>query len=71
MIYVRSLNWANYAFHMSSSAFFYQVAAAQDKLVKYKYVLHEAGGSSHRSWSYFINHVLFSLISHTGVVLFL
>lgn len=31
MVYVGSLNWANYAFHMIYSAF-YQVAAAQDKL---------------------------------------
>lgn len=32
LFFVRSLNWANYAFHTSYSAF-YQVAAAQDKLV--------------------------------------
>lgn len=72
MIYVRSLNWANYAFHLSSSAFFYQVAAAQDKLVKYN-MSHIKQGTCPllMELSYLINHVLFSLISLTGVVRFL
>lgn len=39
-----SLNWANYAFHMSYSAF-YQVAAAQDKLVKYNMSYIKQGNS--------------------------
>lgn len=35
MIYVWSLNWANYAFFTRALVHFYQVAAAQDKLVNY------------------------------------
>lgn len=48
---------------------FYQVAAAQDKLVKYN-MSHIKQGTCPllMELSYLINHVLFSLISLTGVV---
>lgn len=62
MVYVGSLNWANYAFHMIYSAF-YQVAAAQDKLEEN--IIHDyiQQGNSNCSWSYFKN----SFISLTGM----
>ncbi len=50
---------------------FYQVAAAQDKLVNYNMSYIKRESPLLMELSYFINHVLLSLISVTGVVQFL